>query len=438
MWIHILIFMVILGVFLAGKMGRLPPEAGNPEEKKLFIRIALTGNIIGMLLTFQSGGDKVYSSGYRMEKEETGAYEEKFKVSVDGEEAGSLYVQVPEKETEGSEEEPETELSEEQQREKELQDMIVQYNQKKNDPQYYYLPDEWNGKHLEWEQPKDKTGNLLSALGLAAAAAAVIAKKREEQNAQIKRREQMLMDYPGLIMKFTLLVQAGLTARKAFQKIALDYGKREDGKKREAYEEIRVACYEMDSGISEAEAYRRFGERCGQVKYKTLSTLLIQNLQKGSRYLADLLEKESVEAWEERKRKARVLGDTAATKLLMILIGVLYLDFFVHDRAYLTAAAYEAAVSGSMEGYKKKGNIYEKADIQGRMLGDIGLPGGENLSMQTNAGKTVKVTYRLEVPAGFLGQKWKLEVSGKAKPLRPVGWIRKVKGTVDMLGEVTP
>ena len=27
--------------------------------------------------------------------------------------------------------------------------------------------------------------------------------------------------------------------------------------------------------------------------------------------------------------------------VLMILIGVLYLDFFVHDRAYLTAAAYE-------------------------------------------------------------------------------------------------
>ena len=43
--------------------------------------------------------------------------------------------------------------------------------------------------------------------------------------------------------------------------------------------------------------------------------------------------------------------------VLMILIGVLYLDFFVHDRAYLTAAAYEAAVSGSMEGYKKKGNM---------------------------------------------------------------------------------
>ena len=318
MWIHILIFMVILGVFLAGKMGRLPPE-----EKKLFIRIALTGNIIGMLLTFQSGGDKVYSSGYRMEKEETGAYEEKFKVSVDGEEAGSLYVQVPEKETEGSEEEPETELSEEQQREKELQDMIAQYNQKKNDPEYYYLPDTWNGKHLEWEQPKDTKGNLIAALGLVAALAVVIGKEREKQTVQAKRKEQMLMDYPGLIMKFTLLVQAGMTVRKAFQKISLDYGRKRKRNPRPAYEEIRIVCYEMESGVSESEAYRRFGERCGQAKYKTFATLLIQNLQKGSRQMADMLERESTEAWEERKRKARVLGDAAATKLLVPMIMML-------------------------------------------------------------------------------------------------------------------
>ena len=72
--------------------------------------------------------------------------------------------------------------------------------------------------------------------------------------------------------------------------------------------------------------------------------------------------------------------------LLMVIMSMLYLDFFVHNRAWLTAAAYEAAVSGSMEGYKKEANIYETADIQGRMLGSQGLPGGENLSMQTNAG----------------------------------------------------
>ena len=122
--------------------------------------------------------------------------------------------------------------------------------------------------------------------------------------------------------------------------------------------------------------------------------------------------------------------------ILMVLMGLLYLDFFVHNRAWLTSAAYEAAVSGSMEGYKKDGDIYEKADIQGRMLGSTGLPGGENLSMQTSAGKTVQVTYQMDVPAGFLSQKWKIEVCGKAAVLRPTGWIRKVKGTVDVLEEV--
>lgn len=121
--------------------------------------------------------------------------------------------------------------------------------------------------------------------------------------------------------------------------------------------------------------------------------------------------------------------------ILMVLMGILYLDFFVHDRAWLTSAAYEAAVSGSMESYKKEGDIYEKADMQRRILGSSGLPGGENLSMQTSAGSTVQVTYRMEVPAGFLGQKWKIEAVGKAKPLRPAGWIRKVKGTVDLLKE---
>ena len=75
--------------------------------------------------------------------------------------------------------------------------------------------------------------------------------------------------------------------------------------------------------MAETEAYRRFGERCGQMKDKTFSTLLIQNLQKGTRYMADMLEQEAIEAWDERKRKARVLGEAAATKLLLPMVMML-------------------------------------------------------------------------------------------------------------------
>jgi Flp pilus assembly protein TadG len=122
--------------------------------------------------------------------------------------------------------------------------------------------------------------------------------------------------------------------------------------------------------------------------------------------------------------------------IFLVLMGLLYLNFYVHNRAWLTAAAYEAAVSGSMEGYSKNGNSYEKADNQGRMLGSAGLPGGENLRMQISTGKSVQVTYRMEIPAGFLGLKWKIKATGKAVPLRPVGWIRKVKSSRDAVEEV--
>lgn len=245
-------------------------------------------------------------------------------VSVDGKETDTLYIQVPEKESEEQEEQKqEQELTKEEQEKKDLVEKVARYNEEKADPDYYYLPDELEGKTLKWESPADTSGVLLTGLFLAAAMAVLVMKGREEQVQIQKRYEELLMDYPGLIMKFTLLVQAGMTVRKAFQKIAVDYGRKKMKKPRTAYEEIRTACYEMESGVSESEAYRRFGERCGQAKYKTFATLLIQNLQKGSRQMADMLERESVEAWEERKRKARVLGEAAATKLLFPMILML-------------------------------------------------------------------------------------------------------------------
>ena len=41
--------------------------------------------------------------------------------------------------------------------------------------------------------------------------------------------------------------------------------------------------------------------------------------------------------------------------ILLVLFGTIYVSFFVHNRAWLTAAAYESALSGSMEGNKKNG-----------------------------------------------------------------------------------
>ena len=325
MQVHILIFLLLAGCMIAGKAGwiHLPGEQAV-QGFRLFLLVASAGNILGLIVTVSNQNSEDFRQGYRMIKEETGAYEEVLTVETDGEKT-TITVEIPQKETESPEKEEEEEnlLTEEEKQRQELQAIIDEYNQKRYDPDYYYLPDEWNGKKLEWHRRQDTSGTFLAALSLAAGAVLMVAGQKEEGKRQKKRREQLFMDYPGLIMKFTLLVQAGMTARKAFQKMAADYRRTRGKNPRFAYEEIMAACYEMESGISEAEAYRRMGERCGQLKYKTFATLLIQNLQKGSRHLADLLEKESMEAWEERKRKARVLGEAAATKLLVPMVMML-------------------------------------------------------------------------------------------------------------------
>ena len=337
MWIHIVIFIMIFGTAIAWKAGWIPLDGiVDAKSRRLFFLTAAAGNILGMAVTAGSGSGMVYSSGLRLEKEETGAREERFLVRIDGEEAGSVSVQVPEKESDVPEEEPEAALSKEEEQELKIREILEQYNQEKNSKDYYYLPAEWKGKKFQWETPADNSGSLLSALAFAAAIVLMLKKAREEQEQKVKRSEQLLMDYPALVMKFTLLVQAGMTERKAFQKISLDYRRGHRGKARFAYEEILAACNEMESGVSEAEAYRRFGERCAQIKYKTFATLLIQNLQKGSRRMSDMLEKESLEAWDERKRKARVLGEAAATKLLlpmammlMVVMAVIMIPAFL-------------------------------------------------------------------------------------------------------------
>lgn len=324
MWVHLIIFAAVFGIVFVWKTGWLRLDGiADKESIRLFLLVAVCGNILGMIMTLTSGGSELYQKGHKIEKSVDGVYTEELQVSIDGSEPEKFNVQIPEKETEEVQEEKTVVQSEEEIRQKELKEAVEQYNRQKQDPDYYYLPDSWDGRTLQWQKPGENTGTLLAALGLFAAVVVMLKKTREQQEKMAKRAEQLMMDYPSLIMKFTLLIQAGMTAHRAFQKISSDYLRSRPKTARYAYEEVMTTCHEMDSGVAELEAYRRFGERCGQMKYKTFSTILIQNLQKGGHRMADLLEKEALEAWDDRKRKARVMGETAATKLLIPMVMML-------------------------------------------------------------------------------------------------------------------
>lgn len=182
----------------------------------------------------------------------------------------------------------------------------------------FVLPSSIDGKKVHWEKERDLTGYYILALGVVITVWIPVKKTKDKKEAKKRREKQMLLDYPEIISKFTLLLNTGMTMKAVWAKIVQTY---EEDKllmgKREAYEEMCVTYREMQGGISEKEAYERFGHRCGMVPYMKLGALLSQNLRKGSKGLTELLSMESIQAFEERKNLAKRYGEEASTKLMI-------------------------------------------------------------------------------------------------------------------------
>ncbi len=223
-------------------------------------------------------------------------------------------------------------VSEEEEVDKKLVQEIVQAEERTAEEHELKLPDRMDPYDLRWSEEKDNTGMTVFFLGLLLAAAAWIAGDRELQEQMKRRREQLLMDYPEIINKFTLLVNAGMTARQAWYKISQDYsgkGCNRGTKKRYAYEEMLVTAHELKLGISEGTAYEQYGRRIGLLPYIKFSSLVSQNLKKGNKGFTEQLRQEALEAFGERKETAKRLGEEAGTKLLAPMMLMLILVFII-------------------------------------------------------------------------------------------------------------
>lgn len=137
-----------------------------------------------------------------------------------------------------------------------------------------------------------------------------------------------------------------------------------------------------------------------------------------------------------RKGSFTIEAACVMSLVLLVLMGTLYLTFFVHNRAWLTAAACEAALTGSMEGVQKDGQPEGAAKARSQELGNVGFFGTENLTDRVQSGKEIKVTYTADTVCGFGGMRWKLAVDGSSKVIRPVEWIRKIKTASEVIEEI--
>ncbi|HOJ09798.1 MAG TPA: type II secretion system F family protein [Clostridiales bacterium] len=140
-----------------------------------------------------------------------------------------------------------------------------------------------------------------------------------ELDSKLKRRHLSIQwDFPDFLNKLTLLVNAGLTTSRAWEKVI-----RENKKQSDLYREAEIVIAEINSGKSEIKAYEDFSRRCRTVEVARFVSIVIQNIRKGNSELASIFRVLSNECWEMRKNTAKKLGEEASTKMVIPMMFML-------------------------------------------------------------------------------------------------------------------
>ncbi len=156
------------------------------------------------------------------------------------------------------------------------------------------------------------TGYILSVVAIAAYFAMPIIVDRGLNEKIEKRRLSIRMEFPDFVNKMIILVDAGMTISKAWEKIAMDAKKDTP-----LFREMQYAIAEIGAGKPEAIAYEEFGRRCRIKEIIKFVSVVVLNLKKGGAEVVPVLKLQANECWEMRKSAAKQLGEEAGTKVLI-------------------------------------------------------------------------------------------------------------------------
>ena len=198
---------------------------------------------------------------------------------------------------------------------KELDKEIKKAESDSINEEYLSLPKTINGHSISYEDIYHKKNPLILLLGLAAILLVILGSRHDRDNEKRRSRELIEREYPIVLQKMIMYLSSGMNLRNAWIKIYEDSVITK--KKNPFYEEINKMINELKTGISEEVAYTNLSLRIAIPAVTRFTSLLSQNLRKGSIDLTALLSEEAKTAFEERKRRARIKGEEAGTKLLL-------------------------------------------------------------------------------------------------------------------------
>lgn len=146
---------------------------------------------------------------------------------------------------------------------------------------------------------------------------------------QVKKRKQALLrEYPNLVNQLLLYIGAGTTIKGAFERMLRRYEQKGETTGC-LYQELKYMWNDMKLGCSQEQAYINMGRHIGLLPYMKFTTLLVQQIQKGSGGITLLLEQEEHIAFEQRKQQARKNGEEVGTRLLFPMILLMIISMII-------------------------------------------------------------------------------------------------------------
>ena len=137
-----------------------------------------------------------------------------------------------------------------------------------------------------------------------------------------KRHTEAQTQFPAMLTEMSLMVNVGITAGEAFDRVAAAG----DGL---LFSEMRLVTESVRNGMPVDEALDTLGIRVPLREMKKFISLYKQNLVKGGPDFPRTLQEMSSMAWTDRKNAARTQGELAEQKLLIptmfMFVGILIL-----------------------------------------------------------------------------------------------------------------
>ena len=185
------------------------------------------------------------------------------------------------------------------------------------------LPDNMLGAEIYGSVPDMTISLIYPFLGVFGVIFMRVRKKESAKEAEKKRKEALLYAYPVFVNQLALYLSAGMTVWAAFNQLVIHWHSYREAHMDALLEEAGSMLQMIKNGVSEKDAYRNFGRKCGHQEYQKLMALLVQTIEIGGKGVINSLEALETEAFLMRKEQVRLKGETASTKLLFPMVLLL-------------------------------------------------------------------------------------------------------------------